>query len=92
MDCFKNKIIDTNKKEAFSALFKKFLEDLPSWVSTCKCYTIFNVALQDYSIMNDIAAELKERENLLYCYAKKPEEADHRKIQNINLNSGNEAL
>lgn len=78
IDCFKGKFYETPKKEAYSALFKKFLENLISWVHTAKCYTIFHVGLQDPATINDTAAEIKERENFLYCYAKKPEENDHR--------------
>lgn len=78
MECFKNRIDEVKKKEAFSLVFKRFLENLINWVHTAKVYTIFHVGLQDPATIDDIAAEIKERENLLYCYAKKPEEMDHR--------------
>ena len=58
-------------------MFKKFLDNLGSWVHTAKVYTIFHAALQDSMIIKEVAVELKERETLLYCYAKKPEEQEY---------------
>ena len=58
-------------------LFKKFLDGLGSWVHTAKVYIILHTSLQDVLSMRDIAAELVERESLLYCYAKKPDSKDY---------------
>ena len=68
---------EIRQKEAFSQLFKKFLDGLDGWLHTFKVYTIFHVALQDQNTMRSIAAELKERINLLYSFAKKPGERDY---------------
>jgi hypothetical protein len=81
MDCFKGKKMEVNKKEAFSLMFKDFLDNLTSWVHTMKVYTIFHAALQDTATMTEIAAEIKERDNLLYCYAKKPDLTDSCKFE-----------
>ncbi len=77
LDCFKNKVPEKRPKDAFSDLFQKFLDNLGSWVHTTKVYSIFHAALQDPATLRDIANELKERENLLYCYAKHPEEREY---------------
>jgi len=90
MNCFKNRIPEIKRKDAFSQLFKKFLSELGSWVHTTKVYTIFHVALQDQLTIKPIAAELKERENLLYSYAKKPEEQEYSK--ECDNSSTNETL
>ena len=79
MGCLKNKVYEIKKKEAFSQIFKRFLDNLGNWVHTAKVYTIFHVALQDTVTLKEVAAELKERISLLYCYAKRPEEQDYSK-------------
>lgn len=81
MNCFKNRVPEIRRKDAFAELFKKFLDELSSWVHTVKVYTIFHVALQDQLTIKPIAAELKERENLLYFFAKKPEDQDYSSFQ-----------
>ena len=77
MDCFKNRVAEIKRKEAFSQLFKKFLDNLGNWVHTIKVYTIFHVALQDQVTLKEVASELKERDSLLYCYAKRPDEQEY---------------
>ena len=72
LDCLKNRVAEIKRKEAFSQMFKKFLDNLGSWVHTAKVYTIFHAM-----IIKEVAVELKERETLLYCYAKKPEEQEY---------------
>ena len=75
MGCLKNKVYEIKKKEAFSQIFKRFLDNLGNWVHTAKVY----IALQDTVTLKEVAAELKERISLLYCYAKRPEEQDYSK-------------
>jgi hypothetical protein len=76
LDCFKGKIPEVQKKDAFAQLFKRFLSNLAHWVHTAKVYMIFHSALQDRLILQDIASELKAKEALLYCFAISPEETD----------------
>lgn len=80
MNCFKNRVAEIRRKEAFSKVFKKFLEELASWVHVFKVYTIFQVALQDQAIARPIALELKERENHLYPYSKNPGSRDYSNV------------
>ena len=77
MECFKNKVSEIKKKDAFSQMFKRFLDNLGSWIHTTKIYTVLHVGLQDQVTLKYIASEIKERENLLYSYAKKPEEQEY---------------
>ena len=70
-------MVEINRKEAFSKLFKRFLEYLGNWVHTLKVYTIFHVALQDQLTAHPIALELKSREAHLYSYAKNPGSRDY---------------
>ncbi len=77
LDCFKNRVPEKPQKDAFSELFQNFLDNLGSWVHTAKVYSIFHAALQDPATTRNIADEVKGRENLLYCYAKHPEEKDY---------------
>lgn len=46
---------------------------------------IFHAALQDQIVMKKIAAEIKNREANLYCYAKKPEEKDYIELRHFEL-------
>ncbi len=77
MECFRNHVGEIRQKEAFSLLFKKFLDNLGSWVHTAKVYSILHCTLQDLQLMRSIAAEIHERENLLYCYARRPDVSDY---------------
>eukprot|EP00826_Nyctotherus_ovalis_P000851 TRINITY_DN1005_c0_g1_i21.p1 TRINITY_DN1005_c0_g1~~TRINITY_DN1005_c0_g1_i21.p1 ORF type:complete len:253 (-),score=65.26 TRINITY_DN1005_c0_g1_i21:611-1369(-) len=85
INCFKNRVAEIRRKEAFSKLFKKFLEELGSWVHTSKVYTIFHVALQDQTTARPIALELKERENHLYPYSKNPGSRDYIETRHYEL-------
>lgn len=83
---------EIRKKEAYTSLFIKFNDNLTSWVHTAKVYTILHVGLQDGSIINEVAAELTERQKLLYFYQKRPDEIDHRILIVLILNSRSKAL
>ena len=77
MQCFRNKFPEIRQKEAFSYLFKKFLDNLHSWVHVAKFYSILHFAFNDITVMRVIAAEVLERENLIYFYTKRPESHDY---------------
>lgn len=81
INCFKNRVAEIRRKEAFSKIFKKFLEELGSWVHTAKVYTIFHVALQDQVTARPIALELKERESHIYAYSKNPGSRDYSNLE-----------
>jgi len=44
------------------------LDGLINWVHTLKVYSILHAALQDQSVANKVAIELKEKEKYLYSY------------------------
>jgi len=77
LQCFRNKSPEVRQKEAISMLFKKFLDNLTSWVHVAKVYTILHVALQDQGLMREISFEILDRQNLLYFYTKRPDSRDY---------------
>lgn len=81
LKCFRNRSAEVKEREAFNILFRKFLDNLHSWVHAAKVYTIFHAALQDESTMKVIGNELMEREKQLYYYINRPDSRDYSKCE-----------
>jgi hypothetical protein len=81
LKCFRNRCTEVKEREAFNILFKKFLDNLHSWVHVAKVYTVFHVALQEELTMKVVATELMDREKQLYYYVCRPDSRDYSKVR-----------